>query len=133
MSLTIYSARSYTAKLKVTVQSTGKLGFTAETAKALQLTPDTYIKIGRDDDQDGLLFMIVCNVPDDDGFKVCHTSGYYSLPTTLLFKELGVDYTGYTVIYDLVRESSLDIEVNGKVYRMDKRIKPRNKQGGDMR
>lgn len=133
MSLSIYSAKNYSTKLKVTVQKTGKLGFTADTATSLHLTPDTYIKIACDEEQADNLYMIVCNEPDEDGFKVSLNSGYYSLPTTMLLKELGLDNAQYTVIFDLSRESSLDEEVGGKVYKMNKRINSKKKKEVAMR
>ena len=117
----------------MTIQGTGRLGFTAETAKSLELSPDSFIKIAQDEDQTDALYMIVCREPDEDGFKVSCISGYYSLPTTMLFKELGVDYKNNTVMYDLTREPLLDEEVGGKVYRMDKRENPKKKKEVAMR
>lgn len=133
MTLSIYSAKNYSTKLKVTVQKTGKLGFTADTAISLHLTPDTCIKIARDEEQTDNLYMIVCDEPDEDGFKVSLNSGYYSLPTTMLIKELGLDYNHYTVIFDLSRESSFDEEAGGKVYKMAKRQNPKKKKEVAMR
>lgn len=133
MTLQILSAKKYSTRLKVTIQGTGKLGFTAETAKTLQLSPDSYIKIACDADQNDALYLIVCNIPDDDGFKVSYISKYYSLPTTVLFKELGIDYVNNTVMFDLVRIPALDKEADGTVYRMDKRSNPKNKKEADMK
>ena len=132
MPLKIYSAKNFSTKLKVTIQGTGKLGFTAGTAKSLRLTPITYIKIASDSDDANILYLIVCNDIDEDGFKVDYISGYYSLPTTVLFNELGIDYKNYTVIYDLTREATLDTEANGTVYKMNKRVKEKKKKEADM-
>ena len=120
MSLKVYSARQYSVKLKCTSQNTGKLGFTSGTATVLKLTPESFIKIAGDENDN--MFLIVCNAPDEDGFKVDFISGYYSLPTTVLFNELGIDYKSYTVMYDLIREASLDVEADGTVYKMAKRV-----------
>ena len=133
MILQVYSAKKYSARLKATIQCTGKLGFTAETSKSLQLSPDSYIKIACDGSQNDVLYLIVCNSPDDDGFKVSYVSKYYSLPTAALFKELGIDYVNNTVMFDLVRIPMLDEEADGTVYRMDKRTNPKNKKEADMR
>ena len=99
----------------------------------MQLSPDSYIKIACDRDQNDALYLIVCNSPDDDGFKVNYVSKYYSLPTTVLFKELGIDYVNNTVMFDLIRIPALDEEVDGTVFRMDKRLNPKNKKEADMR
>lgn len=133
MALQILSAKKYGIRLKATIQGTGKLGFTAETAKILQLSPESYIKIAYDGEQTDTLYLIVCNNPDEDGFKVSYVSKYYSLPTTLLFRELGFDYINNTVMFDLVHVPALDEEADGTVYRMDKRTKPKNKKEADMR
>lgn len=128
MALYVYSAKNYKTKLKVTIQATGKLGFTTQTADVLGLSPNTFIKIACDDSQNEDLYMIICKGEDEDGFKVNLISGFYSLPTTILFNELGIDYKNNTVIFDLIRDSRLDQETNGTVYKMSKRIKNRNKK-----
>ncbi len=132
MALKVYSAKQYSVKLKCTIQKTGKLGFTSGTANALKLNPDSYIKIASDDEQVGVLYLIVCDRPDEDGFNVDYISGYYSLPTTVLFNELGIDYKNFTIMYDLSREASLDVEVCGTVYKMTKRANPKKKKETDM-
>ncbi len=128
MALKVFSAKAYSTKLKCTIQKTGKLGFTAETAKSLKLTPESYIKIAEDDERPGTLFLIVCAGEDEDGFKVDYISKYYSLPTTALFNELNIDYKNYTVMYDLARDTSLDSSANGIVYRMSERKNPKKKK-----
>ena len=104
MGLSVYSAKLYSAKMKVTIQATGKLGFTTETASALGLTNDTYIKIAGDDEAKDVLYMIVCPDKDEDGFKTHSSSGYYYLQTTMLFNDLHIDYKNFTVMFDLNRE-----------------------------
>ena len=133
MKLTVYSARDFNSKLKVTIQSTGRLGFTAETAESLQLSPDTFIKIAHDEEQDDSLFLIVCNQQDGDGFKLNCVSKYYSLPTTSLFEQLGYDFVNNTVIFDLYREPTLDAEADGTVYKMKKREMKKKKKEVDMK
>lgn len=128
MKLKIYSAKNYGTKLKVTIQETGKLGFTKETAESLQLSNDTYIKIAEDEETQGDLYMIVCNKKDEDGFKANCNAGYYSLYTTILFKEMGIDFVNQTVIFDLSREEKLDKDVDGRVYKMHKRIKNKKRK-----
>lgn len=132
MALKIYSAKDYSTKLKCTIQQTGKLGFTAGTAKMLHLSPESFIKIASDEEQEESMYLVVCNGMDDDGFKVDLISGYYSLPTTVLFNELGIDYKHYTVMYDLTREAAFDNEAGGTVYKMSKRINAKKKKEADM-
>ncbi len=128
MTLSIYSAKQYSTKLKVTIQATGKLGFTAETAAALGLSNDIYIKIACDNESSHSLYLIVCEGADEDGFKVHSSSGYFYLPTSRLFDDIGLDYKNYTVMFDLSREPELDGEAGGKVYKMNKRQNAKKKK-----
>ncbi len=124
----IFSAKQYSAKLKVTIQSSGKLGFTDETAKELQLSPLTYIKLGADESDRDVLYMVVCGCPDEDAFKVCKAGDYYYLPTTALFMSLGLDFKNKTIIFDLTRSMEFDDELGGKVYKLNKRESDRKKK-----
>lgn len=128
MALKVYSAKQYSVKLKCTIQNTGRLGFTAGTAKVLGLHPESYIKIAADDEHPDIMYLVVCYDYDEDGFKVDYISGYYSLPTTVLFNELGVNYKEYTIMFDLTRDASLDVEAKGTVYRMAKRSNLKRKK-----
>jgi hypothetical protein len=130
MALSVFSAKNYSTKLKVTVQRTGKLGFTASTAESLHLSKDSFIKIARDDEDVENLYMIVSSSPDEDAFKISCISGYYSLSVAPLLKELGIDYLKKTVIFDLSRAASYDEEAGGIVYKMTKREKQRKKEAG---
>lgn len=132
MAFKVFSAKQYSVKLKCTIQNTGKLGFTAGTANVLGLHPESFIKLAYDDENPDVMYLVVCDGPDDDGFKVDYISKYYSLPTTVLFNELGIDYKKYTIMYDLTREASLDKEAGGAVYKMAKRFNEKKKKEADM-
>ena len=116
-----YSAKQYSAKLKVTIQATGKLGFTDDTAKELELSTQTYIKLGADESDPDVMYLVVLQEADDDAFKVCKAGDYYYLPTTVLFLSLGYDFRNKTIIFDLTRLRELDEELGGKVYKLNKR------------
>ncbi len=116
-----FSARQYSAKLKVTIQSSGKLGFTDETAKELNLSSQTYIKLGVDENEPEDMYLVVLREADEDAFKVCKSGDYYYLPTTLLFMSLGYDYKNRTIMFDLTRSSEFDDEYGGTVYKLNKR------------
>jgi hypothetical protein len=117
----IYSAKQYSTKLKVTIQSSGKLGFTEETAKELDLSPQTYIKIGADENDSDVMYLIVYDHYDEEAFKVCKTGEYYYLPTTVLFMSLGYNFKDKTIIFDLTRCNEYDEDLGGKVYKLNKR------------
>lgn len=126
MAIRVLSAKDFATKLKVTIQATGKLGFADETAKALSLSADKYIKIAYDDEED-VLYLIVMPDKDPDAFRVCSAGGYYYLPTTSLFRSLGLDYESKSVMFDLSREEQLDEQLGGKSYKMLKRFGERRK------
>ncbi len=130
MRLSILSATKYAAKkLKATVQSSGRLGFTDLTREELNLSEDTYIYIAQGESCDDL-YMIVADKKDENAFRVHKSGSYYYVPTKQLFDDLKYDYKKITYIFDLIREESMDEEGFGKTYKMNRReIK---KKGGIM-
>ena len=79
MDFKILSAKNYSVKLKVTIQSTGKLGFTEATAKALKLSKDSGVKFAMNDKEE--LFLINCEQCDEDAFKVLKGGDYFCVNT----------------------------------------------------
>lgn len=116
----ILSARQYKVSLKVTIQKTGKLNFTEETANALSLTPDKGVKLFMDGEPEQLYMAIMAKV-DDDSFEIRKSGLYYYVAARLLFDEMGVDYVNNTVIYDLVRCKAYDEQIGGDCYKMNQR------------
>ena len=116
----ILSARQFNRSLKVTVQQTGKMNFTDETAKFLALTTDKGVKFFMEGEPEEL-FMSIMEKPDGDSFEIRKSGAYYYVPTQLMFDELGVNYKTYTVIYDLSRCDTYDKEAGGQCYKMNKR------------
>ena len=116
-----YSAKQFSVKLKATIQATGKLGFTDETAKELGLSSHTYIKLGTDEDNPEAQYLVVLSEEDEDAFKVCKAGNYFYLPTSVLFMSLGYDFKSKTIIFDLTRSKEFDDKFNGKVYKLNKR------------
>ena len=116
----ILSARQYNCNLKVTVQQTGRMNFTEDTAKALALTSNKGVKLFLDGEPEQL-YMAIMEEPDDDAFQIRKSGAYFYAATQLLFDELEIDYKTYTVIYDLVRCKAYDDEVGGVCYKMNYR------------
>lgn len=124
MGIEILSARNYQAKLKATIQATGRLGFTDETAKALRLEAGTPMKFGRDSEND-VLYLARLKERDDDAFEVRKSGDYYYLSTRSLFDTLGYDYRSRSIIFDFARAASLDGLFGGEVYKLCKRERKR--------
>ena len=130
MAISIISAKQFTAKLKATIQSTGKLGFTGETAKCLNLETEKHAKFAKDD-KTGVLYLILMNRPNEDAFPIKSTSGYYYAATSRMFDMLGFDYKSTTIMFDLIRQNSLDLDLNGEVYMMKQRYGKNKERNND--
>lgn len=120
--ISIIKTSEFNVKLKVTIHSSGRLGFTADTAEKLRLSEDIYIKFANDDENENELFMIFVTEPDEDTFKVIRSGKYFYLPTTAMFQSFGYDFKKYNIMFDMVRMSDYDEIVNGKVYKLNKRV-----------
>lgn len=124
-----YSAKAFSTRLKATIQSSGRLGFTEETAKELNLAEMGYIKLGCFEQEPDIMYLIPCESADEDAFKVCKAGAYYYLPTSALFLALDLDFKTKTIMFDITRCQTLDEALNGNVYKLVRREheKKRNK------
>ena len=128
MGITILSAKQFATKLKATIQASGRLGFTAETATALGFESRKFAKFAKDD-ENGSLYLIIINERSEDAFEIRVSSGYYYVPTKVMFDTLGFNYENGNIMFDLVRQHSLDNDLQGQVYFMKQRqIKNREKK-----
>ena len=119
--LKLISAVQYSTKMKATIQATGKLGFTKETAEIWQLNQDNSIQFARDEEDNNQLYLILYPDVRDEAFRVNKSGDYFYLATKLMFDDFGIDYKTTNVMFDLVRTESQDPEDGAKAYRMDMR------------
>ena len=126
----IFNAKEFTTKLKVTIQSTGKLGFTADTISQLQLTTDCSVLIAPDSDSKQILYMAVLRTQNETAFPVLKSGNYYYLNTKQLFDKLGFSYTTGTVMFDLSRFEEGDSQLGGDCYKMTMREKRKTPDNG---
>lgn len=126
MGYTILSASKFTSKLKATIHTSGKLGFTEVTAKELGFgdSTDNYIQFAQDDDNPEILYLINDAIDDGDSFRVSKAGKYYYVNTKLLFDSLGIDYVNSTVIFDMIKTKVGDKEM----YKMTPRALRKTKQ-----
>ncbi len=125
----VLSVRDYSERLRASVQSDGRLNFAEDTGKTLLLEDKLPIKFCMDDDD--VMYMVLAKNDDEDAFKIRKSGSYFYVPLALLFDSLGIDYVNNSVSFRLVRLQSLDADLKGNVYRMDKTEKPKNKKGGE--
>ncbi len=119
MAYTILSASRFVSKLKATIHTSGKLGFSDATAKELGLTDneDHFVKFAQDTENPFVLYLINRTPDDGDSFKVCKSGTYYYINAKLMFESLGVDFVNKTIIYDMIKLH----DDEGEVYKMTKR------------
>ncbi len=122
MKLEIFKASDFLGNIKVTIHSTGKIGFTEAAARLLKLSKDTYISIAKDEEDN--LYLINNVEQSESAYKVLKSAQYYSVNTRVLFDSLGYDYKNNLFIFDLVKT---EIEGFDEVYIMNKRVKPKKK------
>ena len=130
MTIKILSAKNFAIKLKATIQASGRLGFTAETATVLDLKSGKFAKFAKDDENNDL-YLIIINEGSEDAFSVRESSGYFYVPTKVMFDALGFDYENGNIMFDLVRQPSLDNDLQGQVYRMKQRTLKYRKEKKD--
>lgn len=120
--ISIIKTSDFNVKLKATIHSSGRLGFTSDTAERLKLSGQVYVKFANDNENENELYMILVSERDEDTFKVVKSGKYYYLPTTAMFQSFGYDFKKYNIMFDLVRKSDYDALVNGIVYKLNKRV-----------
>ena len=121
MAIKILSAKQFSTKLKATIQASGRLGFTSETANALDFKSKKYAKFAKDDEKD-ILYLIIINEESEDAFSIRESSGYFYVPTKVMFDTLGFNYENGNIMFDLVRQPSLDNDLQGHVFYMKQRV-----------
>ena len=121
MAIKILSAKQFSTKLKATIQASGRLGFTSETANALDFKSKKYAKFAKDDEKD-ILYLIIINEESEDAFSIRESSGYFYVPTKVMFDTLGFNYENGNIMFDLVRQPSLDNDLQGQVFYMKQRV-----------
>ena len=127
MALNIISAKQFATKLKVTIQSSGRLGFTDDTAKSLDLSLGKYAKFAQDDEK-GILYLVVLDSADEDAFPIRESGGYFYVPTKQMFDMLVYNYEKKNIMFDLIRRQNLDDELEGLAYQMKERKNKRKEK-----
>lgn len=114
----VLSIKDYSGKLRASIQKSGKLCFTEDTSKTLNLHDKGNIKFALDDDN-SLYCSFIGEAEDPDAFKIRKSGKYFYVPAELLFTGIGIDYEMYNITFNLIRDASKDAELNGTVYKME--------------
>ena len=101
-SLEVLDGERLSLTTKATVQSTGRLNFTPETASTMGITIDSTIVLFKAGERD--LGAIVKPGEDKRGFKVKKTGPYFYIQLKNYLEERGIDYKGSTrIVYDITQ------------------------------
>jgi hypothetical protein len=121
MNIKFLDAKEFEANLKCTVQSNGKLNFSASAIKIFELHKHKSVKFAVNEDAKGVeeLYIVIQDHITDDAFKVNKAGNYYYLNAKALFDSLGIDYRAHSVIYDITKTEQL---IDGlPLYKLNKR------------
>lgn len=88
MGLKILSSKDYNVKLKATIHSSGKLGFTESTARKLRLSTTSAVKFAQDTEDEDILYLINLSEGDSDSFPVNKAGNYFYVNAKGLFDAL---------------------------------------------
>jgi hypothetical protein len=106
MKIKFFNPDTLDKNLKATVHKTGKLGFTTEAAKKLELSPEKSASIGmnEDDENDKNLYLVINPIRTSGAFNVSKAGEYFYINTKALFDSLKIDYTKDSVVYEINEE-----------------------------
>lgn len=128
MKLKFLDAKQFEANLKCTIQSNGKLNFSAAAIHILGMNNQKSVKFAMNEDAKGAdeLYIIIQDHITNDAFKVNKAGNYFYLNAKSLFDSLGFDYKAHSIIFDIVKtEESID---GLALYKLNRR-KGRNRKG----
>lgn len=125
MKIKYYKPKAITGKVKCTIHQNGKMGFSRQAIKKMDLETNRYAKIGfnEEDENDKALYLKIQGHQDVDTYKINKAGEYFYLNTKYLFDDLNIDYVRKKIIYD-IQEIETEEDV---VYRLDKRELTRKK------
>lgn len=110
--------------LKVTIHKTGKMGFTMDAAKKLNLQEmkSANIGINANDPNDNNLYLVINKDINDGKFRISKAGAYYYINTKILFDNLQIDYSKGNIVYDMSQERN----ERGTFYKLKRReLKPK--------
>lgn len=114
-------------KAKVTIHTSGKLGFSGDAIDYLKITEGKSIQFAQNEEneQDLNLYAAVYEDVREGAFRINKAGNYFYVNTKNLFDTLNIDYKSKRVIYDLVK---FDYEGQPMVKMMRRDIKKKIKE-----
>ncbi len=107
------------SKMKASIHRTGRMGFSLETIRELNLDSKKHLKFATNgaDKNDKNLYMVILTESDHETFPVIKAGTYIYINTTNTFDEMGIDYKNNRISFILNELHS----GNQKYYKMIKK------------
>ncbi len=123
MKLKFLDPRTVERNVKATIHRSGKLGFTIEAAKKMNLETRKgfALAINEDDPNDKNFYAVVYEDAPVHALKVLKAGDYYYLNTKDLFDNLNLDYTNNYISFDIVEEKDEENNIYYKLKRTEKK------------
>lgn len=120
MRLNFHKPQSNRLPSKATIHRSGKLGFSSEAEKMLELGTEKSLKIATnaDDPEDDNLYVMVLETIENDSFSLKKAGQYFYINGKQLFEDLKVDFKKDKIIYD-IEEFVLDGQT---LFKFNKRV-----------
>lgn len=125
MKITFFKSGDVPGVVKATIHFNGKLGFSSEAVKILDINEKKYIKLGANEEEKkyNILYMMVMLESDDETFKINKAGNYYYVNTKYLFDKMGFEYTKKKIIFDIKKIG----EENSQLFQLNRREIDRKK------
>lgn len=121
----VLSNKHFGYRLKCSIQSTGKLGFTEQTIKAMGIDRDTAFLFYPDSNKEDL-YIVKVSKDNEDAFPVRVSGKYFYLNTKTLFDTMEYPYKDKYVWFEIKHEQKLDEEMGGNTYLLKVRKEERS-------
>ena len=96
--------------IKASIHKTGKLGFSSGAQAFMGISEDCYFKVGFVGEGGNEDIYLVPAAKDEIAFKVAKAGDYYYINLKHVFDKRSFDYKNETLIYDIKKQKSENIE-----------------------
>lgn len=105
--LEFFKSNELEKNLKASIHKTGKIGFTMDAAKKLNLSKEKSISIARNQSniEDKSLYIKVNDTKIDGAFNINKAGSYFYVNTKALFDNLKIDYVSNYISFDISQET----------------------------
>jgi hypothetical protein len=128
MKLKFVKPQEIDKNIKAAVHSNGKLGFSSEAAKKLELAENRGALIALNEEtSDGNLYFKLQLEPDENCFTVMKAGEYFYINTKAFFESYEIEYKKVRIIYDIM-DFTYEGEKMYKFLKREKKIKQIDKE-----